>query len=142
VSDPETTVLRQVKETIYQHARDNWTACALQFANEAFSIPAGLSWGKLTVVGRPSNNGTMGAPGHRRIDRRGAVFMLLREPPNGGDGNMSDLADKARKLFEGRRFDLHDVRFNLGDIGDEGDVDGGTWWGVTVEVPFDYEDWN
>jgi hypothetical protein len=82
----------------------------------------------------------MGPVGSRRFDRSGRVFVQLFEPPGLGVGPLSDLADQARDLFEGKRFAPHDIRFNEVDVGNEGSVENGRWWGVTVEARFEYED--
>lgn len=136
------SVWREVQELLYQRFVTGWgDTSPVQLGNETFDPPDGL-WAKVLIMGRPSSPGTLGAPGRRRVDRSGAIFVLLRIPPGSGVGSLSDVADKARKLFEGARIFTHDIRPQIGDIGDEGDVDEGRWWGCAVEVPFDYEDWN
>jgi hypothetical protein len=134
------SVWREVQEALYQRWAAQWAATTpYQLGNEKFDPPA-APWCKVMIVGRPSNPGTMGGPGRRRVDRAGAVFIMLREPPGDGVGRISDLAEQARAVFEDLRLTQHDVRFSTGDIGDESEVDDGRWWGVTIEARFDYED--
>lgn len=133
------TVWRQVQETLYERWRVAWAATTpYQLGNEAGFDPPAAPWCKLMIMGRPSGSGTLGPRG--RIDRRGAIFIMLREPPGHGVGSLADLAGLARAVFEFARIDENDIRFSTGDIGDESEVDSGRWWGVTVELVFDYED--
>lgn len=73
------------------------------------------------------------------MDRRGVAFALLRQPPGGDTGALSDLAEKASDAFEGCRLSPHDIRFDDGQIGPALDVEQGRWTGVAVEIPFNYE---
>jgi hypothetical protein len=136
---------REVQEALYQRFVDQWVEAAepltpVQLENEQGFDPPNGQWVKLLVVSRPGGPGTIGRPGNRKMDRAGAVFMLLREPPGGGVGSLSDLAERARDVYENCRFNPHDIRFAQGDIGREALVEDGRWWGVTVECRFDYED--
>lgn len=81
----------------------------------------------------------MGQPGNRKMDRRGVVWMILRQPPNQASGDLSDRADEARDVFENCRLAPHDIRFADVQIGPMLPIDGGRFTGVTVEAPFDYE---
>ena len=138
------SVFREVKETLYQHWKAVWASTtAYCFVGDKFEPPADSApWCEVSVQARTSGPGTIGGQGHRRIDRSGAVFIRFRVEPGTGDGLLTDLADAGRKVFESKRFDLNDIRFSTGDIGDAADVDGGRWRGVTAEIRFDYEDWN
>ena len=134
------TVWRDVQEAIYARWLESWGDTSLtQLGNETFDPPDAL-WCQLLIQSRPSGVGTIGKPGNRKMDREGVVFVLLREPPGDGTGNLADKASAARDVFEGCRFGPHSLRFNEGDIGEAGDVDSGRWWGVAVEVPFAYEE--
>jgi hypothetical protein len=142
MTNPPPSVRRAVQESLYQRFVAAWGDLSLfQLGNETFDPPDG-PWVQLLVVARPSGNGTLGGPGRRRIDRSGAVFVQLRDAPGGGVGDMSDRADFALKIFESARIAEHDIRFSTGDIGAEGNIDDGRWWGCSVEIPFEYEDWN
>jgi hypothetical protein len=95
----------------------------------------------LETQNRPTAQETLGSPGNRKMSRRGVLYARVRVPPLTGDERLSDLAEKARRLFEARRLaGAGDIRFNACDIGPAGEIDGGRWRGVTVECPFDYEE--
>lgn len=133
------SVWREVQEAILSWWVTRWAdAAPFAFQDETLKPPNG-PWARLLVDQRPGGAGTLGSPGNRKMDRRGAVFALLRQPPAGASGALSDLAEKARDVFEGCRLAPHDIRFAAGQIGPVLDVDQGRWSGVTVEVPFDYE---
>lgn len=137
-------VWREVQEALYRRWRDRWAIgdrprTPFQLENEKFD-PPDAPWAKMQVHGLPGGPGTIGRPGNRKMDRAGTVFIDLREPPGNGVGSLSDLADAARAIFEGCRFGPHDIRFATVDVGGESEVDGGRWWGVTVEARFDYEE--
>src|SRR3546814_9681791 len=62
------------------------------------------------------------------MDRVGAVIIDLREPPLNGVGRMSDLAERAAKIFENCRIlAVHDIRFAEVEPGEEQDIDKGRW---------------
>lgn len=131
---------RQVQETLYQRWRTVWddrTPYALD--NEPEPTINGPH-ARVMVRGRPGGPGTIGRKGNRKMDRAGVVFIDLREPPGEGVGSLSDLAEEARDVFENCRLEPNDIRFSTVDIGDEGQIDEGRWWGVTVEARFDYEE--
>src|SRR3546814_3005018 len=135
------SVWRTVQETLYQRWRDHWvddvvpTPGALTpygFANEKLELDD-QPWVQFRVVRMPGGNGTMGKPGNRKMDRVGAVIIDLREPPLNGVGRMSDLAERAAKIFENCRIlAVHDLRFAEVDPGEEQDIDKGRWRGVTA----------
>lgn len=141
------SVWREAQEAVYQRWAAGWkddedadlTPFALGNEDEIKDKDAG-PWAVVSVRSRPSGPGTIGRPGNRKMDRAGVVFVDLRENPGGGVGSLSDLAEKARSIFEGCRFGPHDIRFANVDIGGEGLIDNGRWWGVTVEARFDYEE--
>lgn len=131
---------RAVQELLYERWRVAWADRApYSLGNEPEPKVDG-KWGKVSIQSRPGGPGTIGRPGNRKMDRAGVVFIDLREPPGEGVGDLSDLAEEARDVFENCRFAPFDVRFSTVDIGDEGLVDEGRWWGVTVEARFDYEE--
>jgi hypothetical protein len=131
---------REVKAVLYQWWADGWgDTTRYAFANEQFD-PQGAEHVRFRVQGRPSTQITLGRPGQRRVDRQGAIFMQIRVLPGDGEGRLSDLAEKAGRLFEARRMAPHDIRLETAQPGPAGDVDGGTWYGVTIEVPFAYQD--
>jgi len=135
---------RAVQEALYQRWDERWRDASkpvtpVQFDNEKIDPPDG-PWVKVMVRGRPGGPGTIGRPGNRKMDRAGVVYIDLREPPLRGVGDLSDRAEQARAVFENCRLEPHDIRFGVVDIGDEGLVDNGRWWGVTVEARFDYEE--
>lgn len=137
-------VWRQVQELIYQRWADRWVNAGtprtpFAFDNEA-EPATDAPWARVLVRSRPGGPGTIGAPGTKRMDRAGVVYIDLREPPGDGVGTLSDLAEDARDVFENCRLPGFDIRFGAVDIGDEGQVENGRWWGVTVEARFDYEE--
>lgn len=138
------SVWREVQEALYQRWQAAWVdgddpRTPYHFENDKFDPPDG-QWAAVSVKARPGGPGTIGPPGRRKMDRAGVVFIDLREPPLNGVGNLSDLAELARGVFEDCRFAPHDIRFAIVDIGIESQVENGRWWGVTVEARFDYED--
>lgn len=137
------SVWREVQEALYQRFVTAWITAgqsdAIQLENEDFD-PPNAPWVQVLVQRRPGGPGTIGRPGNRKMDRSGAVFMLLREPPGNGIGDLSDRAEAAARIFENCRFSPHDIRFAQVEPGQASDVDNGRWRGVTVEGRFDYED--
>lgn len=141
------SVWREVQEALYQRWQDQWVNNALPpaaltaftFANETFDPPDG-PWADVRVQERVSAQETLGRPGNRKVDRQGAVIVLLREPPGDGAGRLSDLAAKARAIFECCRLAPHDIRFNACQIGQAAQLQDGGWWGVAVDCPFAYEE--
>lgn len=135
------SVWREVQETLYQRFADAWAATTpYTLENETGFDPPNAQWVKVSVKQQPGGQGSMGPPGDRRFDRVGIVFMQLREPPGGGVGALSDLAEQAKVIYEGCRFGPHDIRFAAAQIGDESEVDEGRWWGCLVQARFDYEE--
>lgn len=139
------TTWREVQEALYARWAALWVDGAVArtptlFDNEAGFDPPEGPWAKVEAHGRPGGNGTLGSPGNRKMDRRGVVFIRLREPPGDGVGRLSDLAQHARDVFENCRVPVHGIRFNNVDIGEAALVDSGRWWGVTIEAPFDFEE--
>lgn len=134
------SVWREVQERLYARWDEGWAETSRYvFANERFE-PHDEIWVRLRVQRRPGSPGTLGSPGNRKMDRRGVVFALLREPPGRGVGRLSDLAEKAKGIFEACRLDPHNIHFSDAQVGEESEVEGGRWWGVTVECPFGYEE--
>ena len=142
------SVLREVEEAVLARWVASWVEGAgpgpltpYVFQDEKLELPPEHDgpWVRVLVQQRPGGPGTLGRPGNRKMDRAGAVFALLRQPPNRASGALSDLAEKARDIFENCRFGPHDLRFGAGQIGAIDAVEQGRWSGVTVEVRFDYE---
>lgn len=143
------SVWREVQETLYQRWRDGWVTTDptpepltyYVFGNEKAKPPDDGVWVRFSVKRRPGGNGTLGGPGRRKMDRRGVVFIQLFEHPGKGVGNLSDLGEQAAALFENcRLLANHDIRFAAVEPGEEGEIEGGRWWGLSVEGGFDYED--
>lgn len=136
------SVWREVQEAALSWWLTRWASAPAgpegAFLDEKFDPPNG-PWYRLLVEQRPAGPGTLGSPGNRRMDRSGAVFALLRQPPGGDSGALSDLAEKARDVFENCRLAPHDIRFGAVQIGQEATIEEGRWRGVTVEARFDYE---
>ncbi len=139
------SVWRTVQETLYQRFADGWLDGAepvtpYSFGNEEFDPPK-APWAHMRVMRLPGGNGTIGRPGNRKMDRVGLVIIDLREPPGGGVGSLSDLAERAAAIFENCRIIApNDIRFGPVEPGEESDIDKGRWWGVSVEGRFDYEE--
>jgi hypothetical protein len=135
------SVWREVQERLYARWQEGWAnTTPYAYANEPYNGDPEVPHVRFRVQQRPGGPGTLGRPGNRKMDRRGVVFAILREPPGKGVGTLSDLAEKAKNLFEGCSFAPYNIRFQQGDVGDAIEVEGGRWWGVTVELPFDYEE--
>jgi len=138
------SVWREVQETLLQRWTDGWVnggnpLTPFWFQDEKAEPPNG-QWARVRIDARPGTQETLGRPGNRKIARRGAVYAMLRQPPDGASGALSDLGEFARDLFENCRLAPHDIRFTTVQIGPMLDVDDeGRWSGVTVEAPFDYE---
>lgn len=134
------TTWREVQETLYKAFKDGWgSTTPFAFANEKFDPPNG-PWARFGVIRLPGGPGTLGRPGNKKMDRAGLITVALRVPPGKGVGDVSDLAEKAAKIFENKRFATHDIRFAEVEPQEAGDVDNGRWWGVAVEGRFDYEE--
>ena len=139
------TVWREVQEALYARFVEAWVdddgnaLTPVQLENETFDQPD-APWVQLLVQRRAGGPGTIGKKGNRKMDRAGAVFILLRVPPGDGIGDLSDYAERAAEVYENCRFGPHDIRFGEVEPGPSGDVDKGRWWGVSVEGRFDYED--
>lgn len=151
------SVWREVQEQLYRRWRDQWVVAPggepltpYVFANEKFdaakvTAPAGWDasvdpWARFSCRRMPGGPGTMGRPGNRKMDRVGLVFVQLFEPPLRGVGRISDLGEKAARIFESCRLtEPHDIRFGEVEPGEAGDVERGRWWGLSVEGRFDYE---
>lgn len=142
------SVWREVQETLYQRFESGWVKDDLSgpetpfcFGNETFDPPDG-PWARVSCRRLPGGVGTIGPKGRRKMDRVGLLFIQLFEPPGAGVGAISDLGEKAAKLFENCRLEPHDIRFAEVEPGDQGDVESGRWWGLSVEGRFDYEEHN
>lgn len=140
------SVAREVEESILQRWVASWVNGAdpltpFVFQDEKLDLPDDHDgqWARVLVQPRPGGQATLGAPGNRKMDRAGAVFVLLRQPPNRASGALTDLAERARDIYEACRFGPHALRFGDGQIGAIDAVEQGRWSGVTVEVRFDYE---
>jgi hypothetical protein len=144
-ADPARSTWREVQEALYRLWFAEWVDAdgepltPTQLGNERFDAPDG-PWVQLLVQRRPGGPGTLGRPGNRRMDRRGVVFVLLREPPGGATGAMSDRAERAARVYENRRVEPHGIHFAEVEPGQAGDVGGGRWYGVAVEGAFGYEE--
>lgn len=139
------SVWREVQEALYQRWIAGWVdggsaqLTPFVFENEVFDPPS-APWVRFSVKRMPGGPGTMGRPGNRKMDRVGMIFAQIFEPPGDGTGRISDLGEQAAALFENCRLTTHDIRFGEVEPGQAGDVDKGTWWGLSVEGRFDYED--
>lgn len=142
------SVWRTVQETLYRRWSDHWVDDAdpskpltpYAFGNEKLD-PPDAPWANFRVIRLPGGQGTLGKPGNRKMDRVGMVLIDLREPPGDGEGNISDLAERAAKIFENCRIlATHDIRFAEVEPGEAHHIDKGRWWGVSVEGRFDYEE--
>lgn len=133
------SVWREVQEAVLAWWETRWADAAPMAYQDETQDPVDGPHGRLWVQQRPGGPGTLGRPGSRKMDRRGAATVTLRQPPDRDSGALSDLAEKARDAFENCRLAPHDIRFADVQIGPMIDVEAGRWSGVTVEAPFDYE---
>lgn len=157
------SVWREVQEALYQRWAAGWTDDPLaapvvpltpyvfedeKFDPETVTSPPGWDpesdfWVRFSVKRMPGRQGTLGGPGRRKMDRVGMIFIQLFRAPLHGVGDMSDLAERAAKLFENCRIQAtHDIRFAEVEPGQSGQVDEGRWLGLSVEGRFDYEEHN
>lgn len=144
------SVWREVQETLYQRWQAAWVVDPLAdpvvaltpfwFEDEKAEPPAG-PWVRFSVKKRPGGPGTIGRKGNKKMDRRGVVFIQLFKPPGDGVGDLSDLGERAAKIFENCRLLAdHDIRFGEVEPGESGQVENGRWLGLSVEGRFDYEE--
>lgn len=134
------SVWREVQEALYQRWRAEWGATSpYSFENEGFDPPAAL-WCNFRTIRMPGGPGTIGKPGNRKMDRVGLLLIVLKIPPGGGIGIISDRAEKAAAIFENKRLSPHDIRFAQVEPGVGSEIENGRWWGVSVEGRFDYEE--
>lgn len=141
------SVWREVQEALYQRWTAGWVdsddppaaKTPYCFENDPFD-PPDAPWCRFSVKRLPGGPGTLGRQGNRRMDRAGNVFVQIMEPPGAGVGRSSDLAEQAAKIFEGCRFEPHDIRFAEVEPGEGALVDGERWWGIVLAGRFEYED--
>lgn len=142
------SVWREVQEKLYQRWREGWVdddaneLTPFFFNNEDGFDPPDGPHAKFMVTRQPGGPETLGPKGRRKMNRVGLLTILLREPPGDGVGSMSDLGEKAAKLFENCRLEPHDIRFAQVEPGDEREIEDGRWWGLVVSGRFDYEEHN
>jgi hypothetical protein len=142
------SVWREVQETLYQRWAGQWVTDDLVpveltpylFDNDPTFDPPDGQWVEFSVRRAGATGRTLGNVGNRKIDRRGLLMIVLREPPGSGVGGMSDLAERAARIFENCRLEPHDIRFEDVEPTFEGMLEDGRWWGVVIEGAFDYED--
>ena len=133
------SVWRDVEKAVLQRFLTAWGGTSPVFlANDTLDPPDAL-WCQIIVVRRPGGPGTIGRVGNRKMDRRGAAYIMLRQPPLSGTGDLSDRAEQAAAIFENCSFPPHHIRFSVVEPGEAGSIDQGRWWGVTIEALFDYE---
>ncbi len=134
------TVLGDVQTTLYQRFMTGWAdRTPYCFDNEGFDPPA-AQWARLSVRALASSQETMGRKGNRKFARPALLTVQLFEPPGQGVSTLTDLGEAARALFEGCRFEPHDIRFNAVDVLTIGQVEGGRWWAVNVQGRLEYQD--
>lgn len=139
-----TTSNRAVMEAIYQRFADNWKAAGADrtkycFGNEIFA-PVEEPWVRLLVQFRSSDPATLGSVGNRRFSRTGSVFGLIRVMPGEAEGGLADLSNHFINIFEGSRFGPNDLTFGSSNSSPAGDVDNGSWYGMAVDIGFEYEE--
>lgn len=138
------SVWREVKEALYKRWKAQWgTTTYYVFGDGKASPPENAVWARFRVVRGPGGGETLGPPGGRKYSRGGLVSVLLYRPPQlaGGEGLLDDLGEQAKDIFEGVRIKgVHDTRILTALVNDIGELDGGRWLALSVEVPFDYEE--
>lgn len=95
-----------------------------------------LAWVRLVVRNRVGDQDTLGKPTNRKFLRKGAVFIQVFTPRAEGTEEADTLAEKARDIFEGKRFG--DLWFIAADVTEQG-VEG-IWFKMLVEIEFTYEE--
>lgn len=133
------TSIDTAREAIYQRWVDNWTLTSYVFENEnSDSLDKGSAdWARVSVREQLSRQETLGQPGDRRYQRRGAAFIQFFTGINAGAAQAGVLAEAARNIFEGEDFeglDFFDVQVR--DLGPNQEK---KWQLTVVEAAFTYE---
>lgn len=142
------SVWREVIEALFARWESQWVAgdppeplTPYHFANEQGFDPPSGPWARLHPVRLPGGPGTMGSPGNRKMTRVGLLVIDLREPAGKGVGSIADLGERAAAIYENCRIlATHDIRFGEVEPRQSSGIEGGRWWGVTIEARFEYED--
>ncbi len=140
------TTITDAREAIYQHwaagfiyGPDNAQLCPYCFENEQFDPPAGR-WARLSVRHFDRNQETLGAPGNRKFERRGAVLIQLFDRPFQRLDQFGEIVAKAEALFDAVRIEGTTIRFQAAITRELGIIEDGRWLSFLVECNFVYDE--
>jgi hypothetical protein len=108
------------------------------FDNEDFEPPTDAVWARVAVRHSGAGQETLGGPGNRKFERRGAVITQVFVPQGTGTTVLSGLLAAVRGTFEGVTLAGTTVRF--GDVVVRENGPDGSWFMSTVEAQFTYDE--
>lgn len=93
------------------------------------------AWVRMVVRNQVGNQDSFGREGNRKFLKKGIVLIQVFTPPAEGTSEADLLVEKAKDIFEGKRFG--DVWFQAADVRELGV--NGAWFQMSVEIPFTSE---
>ena len=136
--------------TLYAAIRDRldeeWTATAVAYRNEAFTVPddgAGnaLPWLMVGLTSQSFRQVSIGAGARtdNRWRRTGTLNLTIFVPSNTGSASADSLLDQAVDLFRGQ--DLGATTFTSVDFPDGNSQEmNGTWWALPAHISFETDE--
>jgi hypothetical protein len=93
--------MRTATKTVYAAFATAWgSTTPIVIGNESWPEPAS-PWVRLSMRETSSIQLTMGEPGNKIYERRCSVYVQVFSPADAGEGQLLDLAQQARNVFEG-----------------------------------------
>lgn len=127
-----------------QRMADNWTATPVVYENQDFTPTAGESFVYFEVVGGGGDQITLGPAGAQRFRKTGLMQAHVFVPVGAGDGLARTHADAIAAIFQAQDFAGVLCRAASVGVGERADDNGqrtaGTFWRVTVTVPFQFDE--
>lgn len=128
--------INEARASIYAKFIADWNGETLYaLDNDEFKEPEDITWVRLTVRSRPTNQETLGIEGNRKFLRAGVVFIQIFVPEDSGTFEADTLAEKIRVMLEGTRFD--GLWFYETQIREQGSD--GKFYSILTESLFNYE---
>ena len=128
--------INDAKILMYNAFTAGWSGrTPIAFDNEEFTQPD-ISWVRVTVRNRVSNQETLGKRTNRKFLRLGAVFVQVFTPIDEGTAESDELAEAARNIFEGERLsgEVWFTNVETRETGSDGNM-----YQTLVEALFTYE---
>lgn len=109
----------------------------IQFDNQGFKEPEGVSWVRMVVRHSEGRQQTVGSPGNRIFERRGNALVSIFTPAYLSTEESDRLSRIARGAFEGVRFPNTGIRINGVSQRETGIVED-IWYQVVIDAEFVY----